>query len=136
MYNIDPTLVRLIAVALTFFSGFTFLVVYVICAIIIPLEPTPGYILSRHRREGGAGSGQEPAAQPPAPPAEPEVQTSAAGEPPAAVNEAKTPETPPMADAKAGEEAGQAAPKPEGQESEILQTSADETVVYSAADRY
>lgn len=50
MYNLDPTLVRLVTAALIFFSAFTFLLVYVMCAIIIPLEPSPGYILQRHKR--------------------------------------------------------------------------------------
>lgn len=50
MFNIDPTLVRLVAAALTIFSGFTFLLVYILCAIIIPLEPSPGYILRRHQQ--------------------------------------------------------------------------------------
>ncbi len=50
IFNIDPTIVRLIAVALTVFSGFTFLLVYVACAVIIPLEPSPGFILRRHQQ--------------------------------------------------------------------------------------
>ncbi len=50
MFNLDPTLVRLVTVALVIFSGFTFLVVYVMCALIIPLEPSSGYILKRHNR--------------------------------------------------------------------------------------
>lgn len=50
MFNLDPTLVRLVTVALVIFSGFTFLLVYVMCAIIIPLEPSSGYILQRHNQ--------------------------------------------------------------------------------------
>lgn len=50
MFNIDPTLVRLITAALIIFSGFTFLLVYIVCAVIIPLEPSSGYILKRHQR--------------------------------------------------------------------------------------
>ena len=80
MFNIDPTLVRLVAVALIIFSGMTFLLVYIMCAIIIPLEPSPGYIRSRHqapspgsqteRRNGSAATAPQEApvmdAQPPA----------------------------------------------------------------------
>lgn len=50
MYDIDPTLVRLVVVALTFLSGFALVLAYVICALIIPLEPSPGYILQRQRQ--------------------------------------------------------------------------------------
>lgn len=50
MFNLDPTLVRLVTVALVIFSGFTFLLIYVMCAIIIPLEPSSGYILQQHNR--------------------------------------------------------------------------------------
>lgn len=66
MFNLDPTLVRLITVALILFSGMTFILVYVLCAIIIPMEPTPGYILSRHRRskEPAAPFTETPASEP------------------------------------------------------------------------
>lgn len=45
-FNVDPTIVRLISVLLLFLGGFVILA-YIICAIIIPLEPskattTPG----------------------------------------------------------------------------------------------
>lgn len=74
MFNIDPTLVRLVAVALTFLSGFTFLLVYVMCAIIIPLEPERGYILKRHQRPENSGFSQTEEPSPAAPAAqEPEA---------------------------------------------------------------
>ena len=38
-FDVDPTLIRIIAV-LTLFLGFTGLLVYLILAIIVPLEPS------------------------------------------------------------------------------------------------
>ena len=39
-FDVDPTLIRIIAV-LTLFCAFTGILVYIILAIIIPLEPRP-----------------------------------------------------------------------------------------------
>lgn len=136
MYNIDPTLVRLIAVALTFFSGFTFLVVYVICAIIIPLEPTPGYILGRHRREGGPAPGQAYSAQPAPPSATPAAETPAPEKAPEGPPESEEPPLSESVETDADGSVDQDAPKPAEQETETIRPAADETVVYSESDRY
>lgn len=66
MFNFDPTLVRLITVALILFSASSLILVYILCAVIIPLEPTPGYILRRHQHPEGTAAPfrPEPASDP------------------------------------------------------------------------
>jgi len=64
MFNFDPTLARLITAALIIFSGFAFLLVYIMCAIIIPLEPSPGYILKRHQRPEESVQTDDPKPEP------------------------------------------------------------------------
>lgn len=65
MFNFDPTLVRLITVALILFSGSSFLLIYILCAVIIPLEPSPGYILRRHQHPGETAAPSRPEAPQP-----------------------------------------------------------------------
>ncbi len=121
MFNIDPTLVRLVAVALTIFSGFTFLLVYFLCAIIIPLEPSPGYILRRH---------QQPAA--------PAKTGDSRPVDPVPQNETKYEEVQPdeFIPVKKGEEVVILTERPESSSVERQEYRNDETVINSKADKY
>lgn len=132
MFNIDPTLVRLVAVALTIFSGFTFLLVYFLCAIIIPLEPSPGYLLRRNRQpEGPANSADRGTANAVAPTAaKEEPAVSLKPEPIQTIEEDRV------------EEAATEEPKKDHPtDTEITADKAmkfrnDETVINSQADKY
>jgi phage shock protein C len=48
-FNLDPVLIRVIAVALGFVSFGTFLVLYLVLALIIPLEPEQGLTVGEDR---------------------------------------------------------------------------------------
>ncbi len=52
-FNLDPVLIRVIAVALGFVSFGTFLVLYLVLALIIPLEPEQGLTVGEDRSVTG-----------------------------------------------------------------------------------
>lgn len=125
MYNIDPTLVRLVAAALVLFSGFTFVAVYVLCMLIIPLEPSEGYLLNRHR-QSPSGSGDEP----------PRYNSGAAQTDHEAAVQPVTGGAP-IESAHQPEPTGNEAVEPAANtDNETVLSASDETVILSEADRY
>jgi len=57
-FGVDPTVVRLIAVLLLFLGGFVILA-YIICAIIIPLEPSRGISTTEAEKNMTPTTGQD-----------------------------------------------------------------------------
>jgi len=141
MFNMDPTLVRLIAVAIIFFSGFTFILVYLLCAIIIPLEPSPGYILRRHRRpeEPVPPFSQGPVNEPTATEqsnASKETAPPKTSETPAEPFETVVTETPSVEGEETVEKKTPDQPVSEETEPEQQSLSNDDTVINTESDRY
>lgn len=135
MFNMDPTLVRLIAVALTFLTGFTFLLVYILCAVIIPLEPSPGYILRRHQQP--VDPGYPPTVTPSSEPVSQEKDETVGDE----RQSMATPEenkTEPQAEEplKQSYDTVPVSDEASNGETDASQMNNDETTVNSAADRY
>jgi len=143
MFNMDPTLVRLIAVAIVFLSGFSFILVYLLCALIIPQEPSPGYIRRRHHRSEdpvtpfSQGPVNEPAAtaadQSSAPK---ETAPPQASEAPAEPFETEVAETPPVPKEETPVKTTPDEPVTEGTKAEQESLSNDDTVINTESDRY